>query len=55
MRTVHYEYPFLSVKMKWASFMTVSAEADLKCGDEKSYGLVFLPMPNGGFKTVEKV
>lgn len=41
--------------MKWASFMVMSAEADLRCGDEKIYRLVLLAMPNGGYKTAEKV
>lgn len=34
--------------------MAVPAEADLRCGDGKSYGFVLLAMPNGGVKT-EKV
>lgn len=40
--------------MKEASFMAVPAEADLRCGDGKSYGFVLLAVPNGGVKT-EKV
>lgn len=55
MRGVHYEYFFLLVGTKWVFFMALIGEADLKCGDEKSNGLVLLAMLNAGFKTVEKV